>query len=366
MTLEGAPTGHPHNVYVQYILTADGNITAKRIERDADALDETFKNLNNNNVCPSRQTTADGVCVLHGIILCTAEVKSSSDSVDAGMDHQALVMSDLFAKTDPTINGTAVGLHVHNKYIRIQTMHREPTGCTFPWTSTNSTSTVDPSTSSTSTVDPSTSSTSIVNPSTSSTGREPVPEFKTQLVRRCYRSTEFKLRSTEAEEDEAASQAAKTFPNIQVVTGTASEVIQLGGLGDGWQKQTFFIQPEEDSETPPSVHSRFQAYIIAVMQAIFKLKEMFAQYNLQDDSSQNGIGTYMTTVWSNNTQVPHKTTVDKSGLPNSVQVFRYGATDEKKLNPWQSEQWCDTRPSRPSVASPPPPKKQKKTQTPQK
>ncbi len=103
-TLEGSPRGHPWNVNVRYIRGSVEMIESAQIERNAGRLEETFTNLHQSlpPQVPTRQTTADAVAVLHGVQVVTAEVKSSSDKNDASFNQQALLMTDFFARRDPT------------------------------------------------------------------------------------------------------------------------------------------------------------------------------------------------------------------------------------------------------------------------
>ena len=96
-TLEGSPRGHPWNVNVRYIRGSVNMIDSAQIEANSGKLDETFNNLRTAepSQVPTRQTMADAIAVLHGVV--TAEVKSSSNKNDAGFEQQALLMADFFA-----------------------------------------------------------------------------------------------------------------------------------------------------------------------------------------------------------------------------------------------------------------------------
>ncbi len=96
-TLEGLPRGPPWNVNVRYICGSANMIDSAQIEVNSGKLDETFNNLRTAepSQVPTRQTMADAIAVLHGVV--TAEVKSSSNKNDAGFEQQALLMADFFA-----------------------------------------------------------------------------------------------------------------------------------------------------------------------------------------------------------------------------------------------------------------------------
>ncbi len=133
-TLEGSPCGHPSNVNMCYLKGKDSWLTVKNIEKKGDKLDEMFANLLDDGRMPTRQTTADACATLNSVQVATAEVKTSWDVSNAGFDQQAILLTDFFLHLnprEPTLQ-LAIGLHLNNERIKIQTLelvfdeHRVP------------------------------------------------------------------------------------------------------------------------------------------------------------------------------------------------------------------------------------------------
>ncbi len=126
-TLEGLPRGHPSNVNVRYLKGQEACLTAQNIEKDADQLNEMFDNLLMDGKTPTRQTTANACATLNGVQVTSAKVKTSWDGSSAGFDQQALLLTDFFSCLNPreAKPKVTIGLHLNNKYVKIQTLQLE-------------------------------------------------------------------------------------------------------------------------------------------------------------------------------------------------------------------------------------------------
>ena len=126
-TLEGSPRSHPSNVNVRYLKGKEVWLTAQNIDRDADQLDEMFDNLLKDGRMPMRQTTADACATLNGVQVTSAEVKTSWDVSNAGLDQQALLLTDFFSRLNPreAKPKVAIRLHLNNERVKIQTLQLE-------------------------------------------------------------------------------------------------------------------------------------------------------------------------------------------------------------------------------------------------
>ncbi len=126
-TLEGSPCGHPSNVNMCYLKGQEAWLTAQNIESDADQLDEMFDNLLKDGRMPTRQTTADACATLNTMQVVSAEVKTSWDGSTAGFDQQALLLTDFFSHLNPceAKPKVAIGLHLNNEHVKIQTLQLE-------------------------------------------------------------------------------------------------------------------------------------------------------------------------------------------------------------------------------------------------
>ncbi len=99
-------------------------MTVQNIENKGDQLDEMFANLLAEGKTPTRQTTADACATLNGMQVVSAEVKTSWDAPDAGFDKQAVLLTDFFLHLNPheETPKAAIGLHLNNEHIKIQTL----------------------------------------------------------------------------------------------------------------------------------------------------------------------------------------------------------------------------------------------------
>ncbi len=126
-TLEGSPCSHPSNVNVRYLKGKDSWLTVENIEKEGEKLDEMFTNLLTNGRTPTRQTTADACATLNDMQVVSAEVKTSWGGSTAGFDQQAVLLTDFFLhlnshEAKPKL---AIGLHLNNKRVKIQTLELE-------------------------------------------------------------------------------------------------------------------------------------------------------------------------------------------------------------------------------------------------
>ncbi len=126
-TLEGSPRSHPSNVNVHYLKGKEAWLTVQNIESEADKLDEMFNNLLADGRTPMRQTTANTCASLNGMQVASAEVKTSWDGSNAGFDQQALLLTDFFSRLNPreAKPKVAIGLHLNNEHVKIQTLQLE-------------------------------------------------------------------------------------------------------------------------------------------------------------------------------------------------------------------------------------------------
>ncbi len=122
--LEGSPRGHPSNVNMCYLRGDKAWLTVENIESEGAKLDEMFENLFTEGQTPTRQMTADTCATLNGVQVVSAEVKSLWDATEAGFEQQAVLLTDFFAHLNPLEDSpsTAVGLHLNNEHIKIQTL----------------------------------------------------------------------------------------------------------------------------------------------------------------------------------------------------------------------------------------------------
>ena len=94
------------------------------LEKEGDKLDEMFGNLLAEGQMPTRQTTADTCATLTSMQVVSAKVKSLWDATEAGFKQQAVLLTDFFLCLNPREEtpSTAIGLHLNNKRIKIQTL----------------------------------------------------------------------------------------------------------------------------------------------------------------------------------------------------------------------------------------------------
>ncbi len=123
-TLEGLPCRHPSNVNVRYLKGKASWLTVKNIEKEGDQLDQMFANLLAKGKMPTRQTTADACATLNGMQVVSAKVKSLWDVTEAGFKQQAVLLTDFFSCLNPREETpkAAIGLHLNNECIKIQTL----------------------------------------------------------------------------------------------------------------------------------------------------------------------------------------------------------------------------------------------------
>ncbi len=122
-TLEGALRGHPMNVNVQYIHGVEEFINETQIDTESKKLTDTFHALHwaDPPQLPTQQMTADACASLNIIQVMSGEIKSSSDSSDAGFKQQALLLANFFDWCHPNTGPPmAIGLHLNSEMIRIQ------------------------------------------------------------------------------------------------------------------------------------------------------------------------------------------------------------------------------------------------------
>ncbi len=75
------------NVNVRYIQGIPEWINPQQIENDKDLLDAMFDNLRSTEQVPTRQTTANACVSLNGVQVTSRELKSLSDSSEAGFNQ---------------------------------------------------------------------------------------------------------------------------------------------------------------------------------------------------------------------------------------------------------------------------------------
>ena len=99
-------------------------MTVENIEKEGDKLDEMFANLLDDGKMLMRQTTADACATLNGMQVVSAEVKTSWDGTNAGFDQQAVLLTDFILRLNPCEEKPklAIGLHLNNEHIKIQTL----------------------------------------------------------------------------------------------------------------------------------------------------------------------------------------------------------------------------------------------------